>query len=105
MSITTGRVEGWTQDDEDRTFGLNGHEAEWRGDEPPGPVAQRLFMELRAKLRSALSKTLKVPCTNPGIDPVVAQIVVQLNEAIEADSDRLPCGCKVVHGCTCYTRD
>ena len=51
------RIEGWTQDDEDRTFGLNGYERVYKGTGEPTFEEQRVVKQLRTmmteKLRAA----------------------------------------------------
>lgn len=47
------RIEGWTQEDEDSAFGLNGCERCWMGDDLP-PEAQHLIMGLRRSVEKVL---------------------------------------------------
>lgn len=53
-----GRIDGWTQEDEDMTFGLNGYEREWKGADPPSPEAQAILKRIRADFREEFRRRM-----------------------------------------------
>ncbi len=54
------RIEGWTQTDEDWTFGLNGYERCWRGD-PPTLEEQRYLLQLYRAIADATQEAFAPP--------------------------------------------
>lgn len=58
MTAMKDRIEGWTQEDEDRTFGLNGRKRDWLGSEPPTLEQQRGIQHMYRTINGLASKRL-----------------------------------------------
>ncbi len=79
------RIEGWTQEDEDKTFGLNGHGREWTGEDPPPLEAQRLLKKLRAALAQHLDEACPVRKRPPPLTAAAFRAAIDdLNKEAEA---------------------
>lgn len=90
------RIEGWTQMDEDLTFGLNGLGCVWEGDEPPSLEEQRGLKLSYCAIDKAMAAGFlpwaesrytrtgarKVPPATP--ESILAAVDAHLQEADEA---------------------